>query len=87
MFDTIKNKQELGNPSISAIEKELSKKFEISDSTLANLRTAFNNSIKKQLYLQLQFLNNLDIFLGDFYSFIINKTFNRINNNTYEELS
>ncbi len=53
MFDTIKNKQELGNPSISAIEKELSKKFEISDSTLANLRTAFNNSIKKQLYLQL----------------------------------
>lgn len=53
MFDTIKNKQELGNPNISAIEKELSKKFEISDSTLANLRTAFNNSIKKQLYLQL----------------------------------
>lgn len=53
MFDTIKNKQELGNPSISAIEKELSKKFEIRDSTLANLRTAFNNSIKKQLYLQL----------------------------------
>lgn len=53
MFDTIKNKQELGNPSISAIEKELSKKFDLSDSTLANLRTAFNNSIKKQLYLQL----------------------------------
>lgn len=53
MFDTIKNKQELGNPNISAIEKELSKKFKISDSTLANLRTAFNNSIKKQLYLQL----------------------------------
>ncbi|MCG3691105.1 hypothetical protein [Aliarcobacter butzleri] len=52
-FDIIKNRQELGNPKISAIEKELSKKFEINVSTLANLRTAFNNSIKKQLYLQL----------------------------------
>jgi hypothetical protein len=53
MVDTIKNKHEIGNFNISVIEKELSKKINIKVSTLANLRTVFNNSIKKQLYLQL----------------------------------
>lgn len=53
MMDTIKNKDKFGNPAISAIKKELSNKFQLSEGVLSNLQTAFNNSIKDKLYLQL----------------------------------
>lgn len=53
MMDTIKNKDKFGNPAISAIKKELSNKFQLSEGALSNLQTAFNNSIKDKLYLQL----------------------------------